>query len=78
MREAKSRGIRVTAEVTPHHLMLTHEAVLGYDTLGQKLLTSEPRAISGSMGWMNQWAQEFGVKVNEAFKEEMKKRNKPI
>jgi len=30
------------------------------------------------MGWMNQWAQEFGVKVNEAFKEEMKKRNKPI
>jgi len=46
--------------------------------LGQKLLTSEPRAISGSMGWMNQWAQEFGVKVNDAFKEEMKKRNKPI
>jgi dihydroorotase len=32
VREAKSRGIRVTAEVTPHHLMLTHEAVLGYDT----------------------------------------------
>ena len=46
--------------------------------LGQKLLSSEPRAISGSMGWMNQWAQEFGVKVNDAFKEEMKKRNKPI
>jgi dihydroorotase len=32
LREAKSRGIRVTAEVTPHHLMLTHEAVIGYDT----------------------------------------------
>ena len=32
LREAKSRGIRVTAEVTPHHLLLTHEAVLGYDT----------------------------------------------
>jgi dihydroorotase len=32
VREAKARGIRVTAEVTPHHLMLTHEAVLGYDT----------------------------------------------
>lgn len=46
--------------------------------LGQKLLTAEPRAVSTSMGWMNQWAQEFGVKVNEAFKEEMKKRNKPI
>jgi dihydroorotase len=32
VREAKSRGISVTAEVTPHHLMLTDEAVLGYDT----------------------------------------------
>ncbi|MGA3123778.1 MAG: dihydroorotase [Polyangiaceae bacterium] len=32
IREAKGRGIGVTAEVTPHHLMLTHEAVLGYDT----------------------------------------------
>jgi dihydroorotase len=32
IREAKSRGLPVTAEVTPHHLMLTHEAVLGYDT----------------------------------------------
>jgi dihydroorotase len=29
--EAKSRGIAVTAEVTPHHLLLTHEALLGYD-----------------------------------------------
>jgi dihydroorotase len=32
VREAKSRGTRVTAEVTPHHLLLTHEALLGYDT----------------------------------------------
>ncbi|HEY2511324.1 MAG TPA: dihydroorotase, partial [Polyangiaceae bacterium] len=32
LREAKARGIAVTAEVTPHHLLLTHEAVLGYDT----------------------------------------------
>ena len=32
VREAKSRGIPVTAEVTPHHLLLTHEAVLGYRT----------------------------------------------
>jgi dihydroorotase len=32
LREAKHRGIQVTAEVTPHHLLLTHEAVLGYDT----------------------------------------------
>jgi dihydroorotase len=33
VREAKSRGLKVTAEVTPHHLMLTDEAVLGYQTL---------------------------------------------
>jgi len=32
MREAKSRGLPVTAEVTPHHLLLTDEAVLGYQT----------------------------------------------
>ncbi len=32
VREAKSRGLRVTAEVTPHHLTLTDEAVLGYNT----------------------------------------------
>ncbi|HEX7665075.1 MAG TPA: dihydroorotase [Polyangiaceae bacterium] len=32
LREAKSRNIAVTAEVTPHHLLLTHEALLGYDT----------------------------------------------
>lgn len=32
LREAKARGIRVTAEVTPHHLLLTDEAVIGYDT----------------------------------------------
>ena len=32
LREAKSRGIAVTAEVTPHHLLLTHESLLGYDT----------------------------------------------
>jgi dihydroorotase len=30
--EAKSRGLRVSAEVTPHHLTLTHETLLGYDT----------------------------------------------
>jgi dihydroorotase len=32
IREAKSRGLEVTAEVTPHHLTLTDAAVLGYDT----------------------------------------------
>jgi dihydroorotase len=32
VRAARDRGIRVTAEVTPHHLALTDEATLGYDT----------------------------------------------
>ena len=31
VRWAKSRGIRVTAEVTPHHLLLTDELVRSYD-----------------------------------------------
>src|SRR5262249_33207413 len=31
VREAKARGIRVTTEVTPHHLVLTEEAVRRYD-----------------------------------------------
>ncbi|HET6368757.1 MAG TPA: dihydroorotase [Pseudomonadales bacterium] len=31
VREARARGIRVTAEVTPHHLVLTDEAVRDYD-----------------------------------------------
>ena len=29
---AKEKGIRVTAEVTPHHLTLTEEEVIGYNT----------------------------------------------
>jgi dihydroorotase len=29
---AKEKGIRVTAEVTPHHLTLTEERVIGYNT----------------------------------------------
>lgn len=32
IRAAKARGVRVTAEVTPHHLVLTEEAVDGYRT----------------------------------------------
>lgn len=32
IREAKSKGQRVSAEVTPHHLSLTHKEVLGYRT----------------------------------------------
>ena len=32
VREAKSRGVRVTAEACPHHFILTDEAVAGYNT----------------------------------------------
>jgi dihydroorotase len=31
VREARARGVRVTAEVTPHHLLLTDDAVRSYD-----------------------------------------------
>jgi len=31
LREARARGIRVTSEVTPHHLLLTEEAVRSWD-----------------------------------------------
>ena len=31
VRFAKSRGIKVTAEVTPHHLLLTEDLINGYD-----------------------------------------------
>ncbi len=32
VREAKSRGVRVTCEVTPHHLFLDEDVLVGYDT----------------------------------------------
>lgn len=32
IRRAREKGVRVTAEVTPHHLTLTEEKVMGYDT----------------------------------------------
>ena len=32
IRSAKEEGIAITAEVTPHHLTLTEEAVVGYNT----------------------------------------------
>jgi dihydroorotase len=31
VREAKARGVRVTAEVTPHHLLLTEDAVRSFE-----------------------------------------------
>ena len=35
VRDAKARGIRVTAEAAPHHFSLTEEAVRGFDTHGK-------------------------------------------
>ncbi|HJU03545.1 MAG TPA: dihydroorotase [Nitrospiraceae bacterium] len=35
VREAKTRGIRVTAEACPHHFTLTEEAVRGFNTLAK-------------------------------------------
>lgn len=32
IRQARAAGVQVTAEVTPHHLTLTDEAALGFDT----------------------------------------------
>ena len=46
--------------------------------LGQKLLTTEPRAIQMTMGYMNQWAQQFAEVVNGEFRAEMRKRGKEI
>ena len=46
--------------------------------LGAKLLVTEPRAIQFSMSYMNQWGQQFAATVDQAFRNEMKKRGKPI
>jgi uncharacterized protein len=46
--------------------------------LGQKLLSTEPRAIQFSMSYMNQWAQIFAETVNGEFRAEMRKRGKEI
>ncbi|WBB71559.1 dihydroorotase [Micromonospora sp. WMMD1128] len=40
LRQAKSRGVRVTAEVTPHHLLLTDEAVSGRSGLASPALAN--------------------------------------
>src|SRR6478672_10048629 len=46
--------------------------------LGQKLLSTEPRAIQFSMSYMNQWALAFSATVDTEFRAEMKKRGKDI
>jgi len=46
--------------------------------LGQKLISTEPRAIQFSMSYINQWAQVFAETVNGEFRAEMRKRGKEI
>jgi uncharacterized protein len=46
--------------------------------LGQKLLSTEPRAIQFSMSYMNEWAQTFAETINGEFRAEMRKRGKQI
>jgi dihydroorotase len=46
IRQARARGVRVTAEASPHHLVLTEEAVEGYRTeakMNPPLRTAEDR-----------------------------------
>lgn len=46
VRQARAAGIHVTAEVSPHHLWLTEEAVIGYNTnakMAPPLRTEEDR-----------------------------------
>ncbi len=46
LRRAKARGVRVTAEATPHHIALTDSAIVGYDThfkMNPPLRTEEDR-----------------------------------
>jgi uncharacterized protein len=47
-------------------------------TLGQKLLSTEPKAIQMSMTYMNQWAQHFADQVSGEFRAEMRKRGKQM
>jgi hypothetical protein len=47
-------------------------------TLGQKLLSTEPKAVQMSRAYMGQWAQTFAGQVGGEFRAEMQKRGKPI
>ncbi|MEU9509616.1 dihydroorotase [Micromonospora sp. NPDC048170] len=47
LRQAKARGVRVTAEVTPHHLLLTDEVVSGRSELASPALANNGDSVSG-------------------------------
>jgi dihydroorotase len=45
VREAKKKGIKVTAEVTPHHFTLTDDSLKSYDTNFKMNLHSEHKRM---------------------------------
>lgn len=55
LRQAKARGVRVTAEVTPHHLLLTDEVVSG---------RSEPAIAALAHNWSPAGSYDPVFKVN--------------
>jgi dihydroorotase len=44
IRQAKKQGIRVTAEVTPHHLLLTDQEIIGNNPVNNKILAYNTNA----------------------------------
>jgi len=46
--------------------------------LGQKLLAQDPKTDQEVIGYLNQWAQAFSGTVANQFRDEMKKRGKPL
>ncbi len=60
IRHAKGKGIQVTAEVTPHHLTLNEEKVLGYDTNAK---VNPPLRTSGDIQALIQGLKENVIDI---------------
>ena len=67
IRQAKEKGISVTAEVTPHHLILTEERILDKTTLKPSLLKGEERV---RVKQSNPLACDTNAKVNPPLRTE--------
>jgi dihydroorotase len=63
VRAAKARGINVTAEVTPHHLTLTHEAV-AFSPACQAGSPAGDGGVTGGAGGQAFGAYDTNAKVN--------------
>lgn len=46
--------------------------------IGKKMLDQEPKTISASMTYINEWAQAFAAEINGKFRAEMRARGKEI